>query len=184
MGRRATTGQRIRGWGLTILLTALPGVTAADEEMGWTPEHIPPAEPWREQDTGLPAFPDSSRLLEVSDYSGDFPYRVSIDPDSLAVGADGVVRYTVVVVSTAGAKNISFEGIRCKTREFRRYAYGVNAGWQRIESVPWQPVRDGGMGHYRNVLWRDYLCDAENPGLKPDEMLRRIRYSPEIMLDD
>ena len=168
------------------LVAALQPANAVqeDEEAGWTPEHMPPASPWREQSFELPPYPEADRLIEISVQTGNFPFHVFVDPESLTIAGDGVVRLATVIRSTAGAENVSFEGIHCKTREFRRYAYGARDSWQVLEGTGWQQIKSGGMGHYRFVLYRDYVCDPEIYGLKVNEMIQRMRYSRGTVLDE
>ena len=169
---------------LLIPVIVSAGVRADDEPMGWSPEHIPPADPWREQSVELPDYPVGSRLAEISVQTGNFPYDVFVDTGSLSLGRDGVVRYTVVVRSHAGAENIAFEGLHCKERTFRRLAYGSDGKWQPIVGSDWQAVKPGGMNHYRYVLYRDYLCDPANPVMKISDMIQRVRSSQGMILDD
>jgi hypothetical protein len=170
-----------------LLLAALAfsaWALAADEETGWSPEHFAPQEAWREQSFELPDYPAEGRLIEIEVPSGSFPYHVLVDSGSLERGSDGVVRYSVVVRSHAGAENVSFEGMLCRDRSFRRYAYGSNNTWKPIGGSEWEPIKPGGMGHYRFVLYRDYLCDPVRPALKVSEMIQRMRYSQGAVLDD
>jgi hypothetical protein len=163
--------------GLPILLLALlAGAAAADEEEGWRQEYVPEAPAWKEQETELPAWPDAGRQLEVTVNQANFPFRVFIDPESLSIGEDRVLRYTVVVVSASGARNISYEGIRCSKRSYRRYAYGAGDEWVPLAAEPWRPLLEEGMDSYRYVLYRDYLCDPANPYQNTGDVLQRIRY--------
>ncbi|MEO8408069.1 MAG: CNP1-like family protein, partial [Oxalobacteraceae bacterium] len=70
--------------------------------------------PWQELALELPAAPDAKALLYF-EITPNTSQRFHIDPKALTVGADGVVRYTLVAQSSNGASNISYEGIRCKT---------------------------------------------------------------------
>lgn len=160
------------------------GLPAEDEEAGWSPEHVPPAAPWREQTSELPDYPAQDRLVEISVQTGNYPYDVLVDTGTLERGSDGVVRYAVVIRSHAGSENISFEGIHCGDRTFRRYAYGYNNAWQPVDGSDWQALKSGGMGHYRFVLYRDYVCDPSNPLMKVEEMIQRMHYSRGAVLDD
>jgi hypothetical protein len=160
---------------LAVLLLIFSPVISADEEMGWArgPFVEPPA--WKEEVPGLPAYPVNDRLLEMP---ADLPgrdFRVFIDPGSLSVGGDHVMRYTLVIVSSTGVRNISFEGLHCGKREYRRYAYGSDDAWVPIEASPWQKVSDSGTDRYRHVLYWDYLCNPGRANLDAGEMLRRIR---------
>lgn len=167
-----------------LLQALLAPVSHAEDDAGWrSGTFIPPAA-WREQPAELPAYPDEGRLIEAAVTTGNYPYRVYIDPETLSVGADRVVRYTVVVTSAAGARNVAYEGIRCSTREYRRYAYGANGTWQALDDIPWERIRETGMGHYRYALYRGYLCDTTSDTLKRDKILRRLRYSRGEVLDE
>ncbi len=159
-------------------------VSLADDDTDWNSGSFIPRAAWREQQVELPAYPAEGRLLEVAVVTGNYPYRVYIDPESLSIGTDRVVRYAVVITSAAGARNISYEGLRCSTREYRRYAYGTNGGWQTLDETSWERIMESGMGHYRYDLHRDYLCDTTSSTLKRDEILRRLRYSRGGVLDE
>ena len=179
------SGWPCRFLALLLMPTMLSaGVPAEDEAAGWSPGHIPPDEPWQEQASELPDYPEQDRLVRISVQTGNYPYDVFIDTGSLEAGADGVVRYAVVIRSRGGPDNISFEGIHCRERTFRRYAYGYDNAWQPIDGSDWQALKTGGMGHYRFVLYRDYVCDTSNPGMKVSEMIQRMRYSRGAVLDD
>jgi hypothetical protein len=160
-----------------LLLVLLAAVAAADEEEGWRPGYVTEAPAWKEQEAELPSWPDPGRLLEVTVNRANFPFHVYIDPESVSIGDDRVLRYTVVAVSSSGARNISYEGIRCSKRSYRRYAYGADEEWVPLVAESWRPLLEGGMDGYRYVLYRDYLCDLTDPFQKVEDVLRRIRYS-------
>jgi hypothetical protein len=169
---------------LALFLLILSPVICADEETGWTWNPIvePPA--WKEEAPGLPVYPEDNRLLELQAGLPGYDFRVYIDPDSLSVGGDRVVRYTLVIVSSSGVRNISYEGLHCGKHEYRRYAYGSDDKWVPIEASPWQKVTDIGMEHYRYVLYWDYLCSPLRPNLDAASMLRRIRDTPGPVLHE
>ena len=80
--------------------------------------------PWQEQkEVDLPAFPNQADLAEFY-VSSAATNKFFIDASTLAVGADGVVRYVLVVKASGGATNVSFEGINCKDRSWKLYATG------------------------------------------------------------
>jgi len=161
---------------LTLLLALFPCAAATDEDAGWAHEYVDESPAWQEQGVELPPWPEPGRLLEVAVNRANFPFRVYIDPDSVSIGDDGVLRYTVVVVSTTGSRNISYEGMRCSKRSYRRYAYGAGGGWSPLEGKPWRQLLESGMDNYRYVLYRDYLCDPTDPYQKVEDVLQRVRY--------
>lgn len=86
---------------------------------------------WKESQVQLPAWPQPENLLAVY-VSAATQNEFFVDGSTLSVTADGVVRYVLVVRSPGGATNISFEGMRCETRERRIYASGRPDGsWSK-----------------------------------------------------
>lgn len=108
---------------------------------------------WREIEVALPPFPRREDRLPFIAYPvSDFHFFV--DRPSIAVGADGVVRYTLIAVSPLGAENISFEGVRCASREHKVYATGRADGtWSRREGA-WRE----GIQSWQKALRGDYFC--------------------------
>jgi hypothetical protein len=99
--------------------------------------------PWVEQLAQLPAYPDAANLMEF-DAGVASSNQYLVDPTSIHIGEDGVIRFTLVVKSSAGALNVSYEGIRCATSERKLYALGRDdktwiqpraSEWQKIELV-------------------------------------------------
>lgn len=133
-------------------------------------------EPWVESALQLPAFPETENLIpfQVGSVSDK---QFLIDEKSISVGDDGVIRYTLVVVSDAGARSISFEGMRCTTRERRLYAFGqADRTWSKARSDKWMRIQ-GGSNQYPVALYADYLCAADASVIyRPAEVVRRLRY--------
>lgn len=167
-----------RGLRHAVLLFVLSASVSADEDTGWNwgPVVAPPA--WKEEVPHLPVYPQNNRLLEFPADLPGYDYRVFIDPDSLTVGSDRVVRYTLVIVSSSGVQNISYEGVHCGKHQYRRYAYGADGTWHPIDASPWHKVTDTGMDHYRHVLYWDYLCNPLRTNRDAAEIIRRIRHAP------
>ncbi len=124
--------------------------------------------PWQELEAELPAYPRPERLIpfEVSAASRNRHY---LDPDSLSVGEDGVVRYTVVVRTPGGAENVSFEGMRCESGERKLYAFGRPDGkgggsWSRNRYARWEPIPARQATSYHRELFYHYLCTVEGKG--------------------
>lgn len=64
-----------------------------------------------------------------------------VDAQSLSYGTDGVLRFTLEVVSPSGAKNVSYEGMRCATGERRFYAFGRADGtWSKARGNQWVKI--------------------------------------------
>jgi hypothetical protein len=93
---------------------------------------------WKESEYNLPAPPKPADVIEFF-VSSATDFRFFVDPQSLSVGKDGVVRYTLLARSPSGAENVTFEGIRCSEGWLRVYA-GRGRGWsERFGMAPDQP---------------------------------------------
>lgn len=113
---------------------------------------------WQEVEISLPAPPRDDGLLafEVSAATGN---RFFIDPASLSVGGDGVVRYTLVVLAPAGGRGITYEGIRCETRERRIYASGRSDGtWSKSRAGQWSRIQEAYANRQHAALYLEYFC--------------------------
>jgi hypothetical protein len=139
----------------------------------WKDTHTP----WREQAAELPAYPASlDSLIELNVSTQGLPYRVYVDPASLTTGEDKVVRYTTVMVSSSGVWNVTYEGLHCGERNFRRFAYGIDGTWRVLQDSPWQRVSGTGANQYRKLLYDDYLCNVGERYQDADELVRKLRY--------
>lgn len=91
------------------------------------------------------------------------------------MGEDGVVRYTLVARSPGGTENVTFEGIRCATQEYRIYATGLGSGaWSRTEA-PWRAIQPLSIQRWHNALASEYFCPQGNPIHSAEEGRRALR---------
>lgn len=131
--------------------------------------------PWSELESHLPSPPRQENLLSfyVSAASSN---RFFVDGSSLSTGADGVVRYTLIVVSPSGARNVSFEGMRCATAEFKRYAFGREDGsWGRARNVQWTPIQYKDSNRQHHMLFDDFLCPRGFPVKSQEEAVQAFK---------
>lgn len=140
---------------LCLLFLCLPGLASAawgDFEYDFDNE-----KPWVELEARLPPYPklDSALPFFVSAATDN---RFFVAPESLSVGEDGVVRYALIVVSPEGATNITFEGIRCATHEYKIYAFGRDGHWSRNRYATWKPIRYQDRNRQHHVLYDDFFC--------------------------
>lgn len=97
---------------------------------------------WQELDVQLPAAPAAASLVPFY-VSAATDNHFFIDVASLSVGGDGVVRYVLLVTTAQGARNVTFEGMRCETREFRVYASGrMDGTWSKARKSEWVRIQD------------------------------------------
>jgi len=124
----------------------------------------------------------------------DSPLRFALVPDTLQLGADGVIRFVVVAQSASGAVNVMHQGLRCRSNESRTYArwspaqlplgnpFNSEAGqWISAGQTPWQDWRDHAAGRPAWALARAGLCDGAAPNGNPAQMLRALRAQGEMV---
>lgn len=127
---------------------------------------------WSEAQTTLPAYPREEGLIEF-DVGAATRNRYFIDGSTLSVGTDGVVRYAILIRAAGGATNVSYEGIRCETRERKLYAVGrADGSWTSSPAQSWQPIRPGS---YQAVLAKEYFCPNKVAIQKAEEGIDALR---------
>jgi hypothetical protein len=130
---------------------------------------------WQEIEIQLPAPPAAADLLPFY-VSATATQSFAIDARSLAVGSDGVVRYTLVARSPAGATSISYEGIRCESFEKKVYAFGRSDGsWSRSRRDQWERIISNAANRQHASLAREYFCQEKMVAGKAVEIVERIR---------
>lgn len=140
------------------LLSACSGLSAIEENDLFAPKA------WQEAPSSLPAPPQAGQLIPF-ELLASSPMASAVDAGSISVGTDGVVRYTLVITSPSGARNVSFEGIRCATFEYRLYATLPAGGnrWAPSQETSWRPIQAVAHNNYRATLAKDYFCEGHAP---------------------
>ncbi|QDZ28914.1 hypothetical protein FAY22_13675 [Noviherbaspirillum sp. UKPF54] len=168
-----STARLFRASSLLLLLT---GVSAIHAQPQFEEDFDDQEKPWQEVAVQLPAAPVQDNLLPFF-VSATATQSFAIDAKSVSVGADGVIRYTVVASSPAGAKNISYEGIRCATYERKLYAFGqADGSWSRSRRDQWERIGANTANRYHAALFKDYFCNEKSVAGGADDIVRRIRY--------
>jgi hypothetical protein len=124
------------------------------------PRSVQPGRKWQEEDFPLPAWPREQDLVEVKLDGPDQALTHYIDKRSLATGDDGVVRYTLVTTSASGARNLSFEGLRCTPKgRWKTYAFGMDGRFKPTTvGEAWREIRGQADDPLHYDLWQHYLC--------------------------
>ncbi len=160
-----------------MLLTIAVASPAAGQVFGRDNDPDEPKK-WVELEAKPPAYPRDEKLLQFEGAAA-VPHRFFLDPDSLSMGEDGVVRYTLVVKAGGGANNTSYEGIRCDVRQYKIYAVGRRDGnWTTARDPRWRDIdfRDANRPH--NVLYDGILCEGRAPVKSARDAVNNLRYGP------
>jgi len=140
---------------------------------------------WEESATSLPARPQADHLMPFKVFETP-DYKYYLDSSSLNIsGGDNVVRYTVVVETPSGIKNVFYEGIRCDTQEYKMYATALwGADLSPLTEPPWSPVTQKGSGVYRYDLFKYYFCHYSIIRGSKDDILQLIEYPPDNFIQE
>lgn len=169
---------------LALLTYAATSTARDDADNPRKPDDLTPAEiaEPEESDTSrrdeliaLPSFPRAEDLLPIRGDAADPDYNYYIDVNSVSLGADDVLRYTVIIQSSRGAGNIVYEGIRCATSEVKTLAYATKDGrFTRMPDAQWTYVHAPGALGYRTTLVELYVCDEHGLSMDSDSVLERL----------
>jgi len=160
-------------FGLKALADDIPPMQGTSYKGMYEEEDFKPKKEWKVE---FPAFPKDEDLL---------PFYVSpiqtqkfyIDEKSLAVGEEEV-RYTLVGISSGGAKNITYEGLKCDGGFYRRYAIGrYDNTWSASRHSEWKDIHFQDANRPQASLALDYFCDGKTVAGQPEKMLFRIRHN-------
>jgi hypothetical protein len=137
----------------------------------------PDAEPWQESAVTAPAS-FSTDSLQPFDVAQGSALSYGIDPKTLTVGGDGVVRYVMVARSSSGALNVLFQGVRCATAEFKTYGRWNNnaSSWNTSTKEEWQPLSFSGFSRPAMMLARAGICDGKTINGNSQKILHTIKH--------
>jgi hypothetical protein len=141
------------GLALVLGLTLHSAQAQADLDLAdWTEEDAPPP----------PAFSwDGSVELEMPSY---VTVQVAIDPRTIRVGKDSVIRYVAVMRNRSGTVNAFYEGIRCNTDKVKTYARASASGsWSLVSQPEWHDVNGTLPSKHAFVFARQAACDVRAP---------------------
>ena len=142
---------------------------------GWDTDFDEEVKSWKEIQAKIPAYPKSQNLI-LLEAGSETAHKFYVDAASVSLGEDGVVRYTTLIKTAGGATNVTFEGMRCETREGKLYALGRSDGtWVRARDPKWQRIllRDLKPHHY--VLYREFFCPSPSIPTPPKVAIEALR---------
>ena len=127
---------------------------------------------WKEVEAPLPPFPEEADWIPFK-VGAVHDTKFYVDGKSVSMGGDDVIRYSLVVVGSGGARNVSFEGMRCGTGERRSYAFGhADRTWSKARSSQWVRIAGTSNNHYV-ALYSDYFCAIGKDSIRTPEDARR-----------
>jgi CNP1-like family len=134
---------------------------------------------WKETEVPAPPEFDLKRLVPL-EMPVQSQLKWGVDPATVKITKDGIIRYVVVAQSPSGVVNAMYEGIRCNKAEFRRYArHNPGSGWVKTTDQDWIALRQTGASRHPENLAKQGLCDGNAPPATVAEAMRRLRMGAE-----
>lgn len=132
---------------------------------------------WQEAEAPPPPAWHKEGLIPI-----EMPIRTSlnfgVDPSTLTIGPDWVVRYVMVAYNPTGSVNAMYEGLRCDTGEVKTYARSSEPGhWNKVATPVWREL-DVTQSATRHALAlaRQGACQGHFPGGRtPAELIYRLK---------
>lgn len=119
---------------------------------------------WKEVDVPTPPSFNKDKLIFVTMP----PYvtlRFGVDPATLTITHDGVIRYVMVAQSLGGSGTFTamYEGIRCAAGEFKTYArFNASGQWVPVSNPQWRALTDNNTSKHALALARQGACDGRS----------------------
>lgn len=157
----------------SALMAAALGTVAAQAQLIDNPD-------WQESAVPPPPAFDVKRAVQI-EMPAYMTLKFGIDPKTIVITPDGVVRY-VVLGWREGSNTVNafYEGVRCATAEYRTYARSADGEWRMAEGTDWKRI-DERNSIYTYELSRQALCRGRAPRASVTDMVRELK-RPEILL--
>ena len=138
---------------------------------------------WKESEAPPPPAFKTDRLIPLEiPRSG---LRYGVDPASVTLSPDGVVRYVVVASSPTGAVNAMYEGIRCSTAEVKVYArHNPDSGWTKANGE-WRGLHDNyPSSRHSLIIARTGACVGQGPNRSAATIVKDLRSPVDSRFDN
>lgn len=139
-----------------------PPPTVTEQDREWKETEVPPP----------PTFAESRVVaIQMPPY---MTLKFGVDPGTIAITGDGIVRYVVVASRPGGATNAFYEGVRCSTDEVKTYARYNSGAWQPVSDPQWKRFRDLNSSYVQQLAGQG-LCRGHAPRETVGEIVKNIR---------
>jgi hypothetical protein len=113
---------------------------------------------WEEEQAPPPPSFSKGNLLAL-DMPPHVSVKVGVDPETITVGRDGVVRYVILMINATGSTNAVYEGVRCISGEVKTYArLGASGQWSILVNPAWKALNDNMPSHHAQAFARQGGC--------------------------
>ena len=163
---------------LPVLLAVLAAAPAQAQNVGITGPRDQAVE--ADLPSPMPAVPKAADTVEfyVSPVTTN---RFAVDPASLRVERERVVQFTLIVTSSTGVRNVSYEALRCDRGDQRLLAIArADGSWSVLRSSPWRPLNtDDTVNRHHPELFARLCTGGAAASLDAARLVERLRTGPE-----
>jgi hypothetical protein len=107
--------------------------------------------------------------------------KIGVDPATVSVGDDGVVRYVVVMRNAAGSVTAAYEGVRCTTDEVKTYARSNGmGGWTTVADPQWKSLTDNMPSRHAHAITRQGACSGHIDRFEAKESACPVTYTATV----
>lgn len=129
---------------------------------------------WRESALSSPPTFNLNRLVNLEAPAGS-TLKFGIDPATLSVTPEGIVRYVMVATSPSGARNVMYEGIRCTTAQHRVYArHHPESGWSLVRGGEWHALAGSASTRHALALATAGACTGRSANRSAPDIVRAL----------
>jgi hypothetical protein len=156
--------ERIYALGLLLVTLSSAAQVFSDTDPDWKEGDVPPP----------PAF-RQNRLIPI-DMPRYFSLRFGVDPQTLSITPDGIVRYVMVAANKSGAMNAMFEGVRCSTGQVKTYAHASSNGqWSIIQNPQWESLFGDHSSKHALAFAHQGACEGRTTRSSTDAIVNALK---------
>jgi hypothetical protein len=114
---------------------------------------------WKESEAPPPPAFNQEQLLPIT-MPSYVSLKFGLDPATLRITPDGIIRYVVVASNAMGSVSAMYEGIQCATWKVKTYArYPSSGQWSIVKDPKWQNLADNLPSKHAIALARQGICE-------------------------
>jgi hypothetical protein len=169
--RRSGTTRR---WAVRALLagamaTALSAPLGAQPVVGTAVAELP---------MPMPAVPKAADLVQF-EFKTTSRHHFAFDPASMLLRGNEILQLTIVVTTSGGAVNVSYEGFDCRNATHRLLAIASPDGsWHPVENSQWVGARSAGLVLGQHHAIYQAACSGGTLSGERDVIVRRLVNPP------
>jgi len=131
---------------------------------------------WKESEAPPPPAFHTDKLIPI-DMPKFVSLRFGVDPATLVITPDGIVRYVMVASNATGSISAIYEGIRCASGEVKTYArFNTSGHWSAVKDPQWQGLDDNLPSRHALALARQGACQGRStPGNSVAGIVRALK---------